>query len=331
MALSHPGFATAFGRYAGAVAARYPWIDTYLPINEPLTTARFVGLYGFWHPHARSQAVFATALVAQCLAIRAAMDAIRRVRSDARLIVNEDVGRTFATPGLEPIATHANIRRWLTWDLLTGAIRPDHPMWSSLAVSPVLDRALRDLADRPCPPDILGVDHYVTSDRFLDDRVARYHPALRPGPDGPAYVDVEAVRVPDAVGGGMAGAVTDTWDRYRRPLALTEVFLSGEREHQVAWWTEAWETALEARRRGILLEAVTAWAVMGASGWADLLRSTDPILEPGAFEVVGDRLEPRPLAYAVRHTARGGTVPIARPTQGWWRSMDRFLPVETAA
>src|SRR3982751_270838 len=33
-----PGFPAAFGRYAAEVAGRYPWIDAYLPINEPMTT-----------------------------------------------------------------------------------------------------------------------------------------------------------------------------------------------------------------------------------------------------------------------------------------------------
>ena len=29
-----------------ASRGRYPWIDAYTPVNEPLTTARFSGLYG---------------------------------------------------------------------------------------------------------------------------------------------------------------------------------------------------------------------------------------------------------------------------------------------
>ena len=28
-----------------------PWIDTWTPVNEPLTTARFSCLYGHWYPH----------------------------------------------------------------------------------------------------------------------------------------------------------------------------------------------------------------------------------------------------------------------------------------
>src|SRR5436190_5639662 len=39
-------FAAGLARYAGAVAARFPWLEWYTPVNEPLTTARFAGLYG---------------------------------------------------------------------------------------------------------------------------------------------------------------------------------------------------------------------------------------------------------------------------------------------
>src|SRR4051812_3179163 len=43
-------FVEAFAKSAGAVAARSPGVEFYTPINEPLTTARFSGLYGCWFP-----------------------------------------------------------------------------------------------------------------------------------------------------------------------------------------------------------------------------------------------------------------------------------------
>src|SRR3954469_11608696 len=52
--LDGDNFVEAFTRYATQVAERYPWVDAYTPINEPLTTARFSGLYGHWYPHAKS-------------------------------------------------------------------------------------------------------------------------------------------------------------------------------------------------------------------------------------------------------------------------------------
>ena len=44
-------FAEKLAQYAGNVAAQFPWINYYTPVNEPLTTARFSSLYGYWYLH----------------------------------------------------------------------------------------------------------------------------------------------------------------------------------------------------------------------------------------------------------------------------------------
>ena len=114
-------FPRKFAEYAGEVAARYPWIKRWTPINEPLTTARFSCLYGHWYPHRRNYADFLTASVNQCVGISAAMAAIRAVNPGAELVQTEDLGRTFATPPPASQAAHDNDRRWLSLDLLAAA------------------------------------------------------------------------------------------------------------------------------------------------------------------------------------------------------------------
>src|SRR5690606_6638122 len=52
-------FAPGLAAHAARVARRYPWVERYTPVNEPLTTARFSGLYGLWYPHGRDNATFA--------------------------------------------------------------------------------------------------------------------------------------------------------------------------------------------------------------------------------------------------------------------------------
>src|SRR4028118_397658 len=44
--LLDPHFGAKLGRYAAQVAERYPWIDMWTPVIEPLTTARFACRYG---------------------------------------------------------------------------------------------------------------------------------------------------------------------------------------------------------------------------------------------------------------------------------------------
>ncbi|HEX8555866.1 MAG TPA: family 1 glycosylhydrolase, partial [Sphingomonas sp.] len=205
-------FAPKLGRYAGQVAERYPWIDDWTPVNEPLTTARFSCLYGHWYPHARDDAAFWRALLNQVDATRAAMRAVRRVNPRARLIQTDDLGRTYATTRLAEQAAHDNLRRWMGWDLLFGRVTPAHPMWERLIRFDLGDR-LRAIADDPCPPDVVGVNHYLTSDRFLDHRLERYPPATHGGNKRTRYADTEAVRVLDPEPAGLAGALREAWDR----------------------------------------------------------------------------------------------------------------------
>ena len=130
--LLDPDFPAKLADYAARVAERYPWIDMWTPVNEPLTTARFSGLYGHWYPHRRDESAFLRALANECAGTLEAMAAIRAVRPDALLVQTEDLGKTFATPPLRHQAEHENKRRWLSFDLLCGRVDSRHPFWPRL-------------------------------------------------------------------------------------------------------------------------------------------------------------------------------------------------------
>jgi dTDP-4-dehydrorhamnose reductase len=319
-----PGWPAALGAYAGDVARRFPGVRAFVPVNEPLTTARFGGLYGWWPPYERNPDVFAALLVAQCRGVAAAARAIRAVRHDATILVNEDVGHTFASPGLRHVADRHNERRWLSFDLLTGRVDRSHRAWSSLARTPALRRALDELRLEPAAPDILGVDHYVTSDRYLDERLDRF-PAFTHAVEADLrYADVEVARVAGYALHGFGRAISDTWARYHLPLALTEVQLAGEPRDQACWWLEAWSSATESAAAGIPVRAVTAWSAFGAYDWASVLRHPCGAYEAGCYDVSGDE-PPRAsiLADVVRASAVGRR--RRRPGVGWWRREDRVV------
>ena len=131
--LLDPWFPELLAAYAGAVAARFPWVRRYTPINEPLTTARFSGLYGLWYPHGTSDLAFARALMTECRATLMAMAAIREVNPAAQLVHTEDLGCTHAPPALAYQARFENERRWLGLDLLCGRVDRAHPLRRWLA------------------------------------------------------------------------------------------------------------------------------------------------------------------------------------------------------
>ncbi len=225
-------FPHGLAAYARAVAERYPWIPAYTPVNEPLTTARFSTLYGHWYPHARDDRAFAAAMLNQCRAIVLAMRVIRDVQPAAQLIQTEDVGKTYSTPALAYQAEFDNVRRWLTFDLLSGRVDRQHPIGDYFLWLGFGERELAWFQDNPCPPDIVGINYYVTSDRFLDDRLGRYPTHLHGGNGRQRYADVEAVRVlPESIAGPQT-LLHEASERYGLPLAITEAHLDCTREEQ---------------------------------------------------------------------------------------------------
>ena len=326
-------FAPLLADYAEAAARRYPWIEAYTPVNEPLTTARFSALYGHWYPHARDERLFWTALLNQIDATRGAMKRIRAVNPAARLIQTEDLGQTYSTEPLADQAAFENHRRWLTWDLLCGRVNRDHPLWPRLKRFGLHDR-LRAIADDPCPPNVIGVNHYLTSERFLDHRVGLY-PAHRIGGNAfVQYADVEAIRVLRPGPAGLGGLLEQAWDRYGLPLAVTESHNGCTREEQMRWTHEAWLTAHALRERGVPVQAVTAWALLGSHDWNSLLTVPAGHYEPGAFDLRSGAPRPTAQAGMLRALAQDDAVHPAVDAPGWWRRDVRieFQPVlRTAA
>jgi dTDP-4-dehydrorhamnose reductase len=317
-------FAPGLARLAGRVAERYPWVGLYTPVNEPLTTARFSTLYGHWYPHLCDGLAFARAVLAQCRAVVLAMRAVRRVRPDALLVQTEDLGKTHSTEALRYQADFENERRWLTFDLLLGRVDRRHPVGAFFLWLGVPEEELLWFQDNPSPPDVVGLNHYLTSERFLDERLDRY-PGVTPGGNGRhAYVDVEMVRV--GALDGPEGLLGEAWERYRRPLAVTEAHLSCTREEQMRWLLEVWRAAGRVRDRGADVRAVTAWSLLGAYDWDSLVTVARGRYEPGAFDVRGGSPRPTALAGLIRDLA-GGREPdhpcLAAP--GWWRRPERLL------
>ena len=324
--LTDPDFSAKLGEFATAVAARYPWVDMWTPINEPLTTARFSTLYGHWHPHARDDRSFARAIINQCVAIREAMAAIRAVNPSALLVQTEDLGKTYSTPAIAYQATFDNHRRWLTFDLLTGRVGDWHRLWWHLLESGIERHELESFLIRPCAPDILGINHYVTSDRYLDDCVEHYPPHVCGGNGRQDYADVEAVRTSNEGITGHAGVLRETWNRYALPIAITEVHLGCTREEQIRWLDEAWRAANEARAEYVDVRAITVWSLLGSYGWCSLLTKDFDSYEPGAFDLRSPTPRPTAIARMTRALATSGLCdhPVL-DNPGWWRRESRFM------
>ena len=326
-------FATGLAAHAAAVAQRYPWVRDWTPVNEPLTTARFSALYGLWYPHTKDERSFWVALLNEIDATRLSMREIRKVNREARLIQTDDLGYVHATAPLQADADYQNERRWIGWDLLFGRVDEQHPLWERIASVGLADR-LRTIADDPCPPDVIGINHYLSSERLMDHRVELYpHRSVADRQVGAIAgvpkIDVDAIRHREEGVLGFKALLQQAWDRYGQTIAITECHNGGTREDQVRWFVEVWKIAEELQAEGVDLCAVTAWSLLGAYDWNRMVTCQSGHYETGVYDVRTGTPRPTLMASVLKDLASGQTPAvgaISRP--GWWRRETRLIHAE---
>jgi len=206
-------------------------------------------------------------------------------------------------------------------DLLSGKVSRKHPLHGYLLSAGATESELGFFLEQPCPPDIVGINYYVTSERFLDDRLHLYPPALIGGNHYERYVDVEAVRVCEDGLIGPAAILNAAHQRYRRPVVVSEAHLGCSVAQQASWLAYVWRSALEARRSGADVRAVTAWALLGAYGWDRLVTQAGGRYEPGALSVVDGVPQRTALATFLEQLARGE---LPETERGWWTVAERL-------
>jgi len=318
-------FPELLASYALRVATRFPDIQYYTPINEPLTTARFSGLYGFWFPHGTGDSRFLRMLINQVKGIVLSMRSIRTINPLAKLVQTEDLSKIFSTSTIQYQASFENERRWLTNDLLCGRVNHQHPLFNYILTNGVSEEELAFFIENTCPPDIMGFNYYITSERFLDEHTDRYPPQLLGGNNIDSYVDTEAIRVPHDNQSGLRHLLTEAWDRFGIELALTEVQLHCTREEQLRWFSQAFDTCSDLCKHGIPVRAVTAWSILGAYGWNNLLRSKPEHYEPGVIDLRIEENYETQLARLIRSLATDQEFhhPLLKQ-KGWWERDMRF-------
>ena len=325
--LADPEFPVLFAGYAHKVALHFPYIKYYTPINEPLTTARFSGLYGHWYPHKKTDGQFARMLINQAKATVLAMEKIRAVNKDAVLIQTEDLGKIYSTSKLKYQAQFENERRWLTFDLLCAKVNKKHRMWRYLKWAGIKEQELKFFIDNPCPPAILGVNHYLTSERFLDHETTNYPRHLIGGNGKHRYADIDAIRVEHGYVFGLELLLKETWQRYKLPISITEVQLNCYREHQLRWFKQAFDICSKLNQQGeAVIKGVTAWALLGAYGWNKLVTQGKGDYETGVFDLRTGKPRATALYHLIRTLANKDqkTFPVvAEP--GWWQMENRFI------
>ncbi len=315
-----PEFPYLLAEYAYTIAKQYPWIEYYTPVNEPMTTARFSGLYGIWYPHLKDDYSFAMMYINEIKGIILSMVKIREINPKAKLVQTEDIARIHSTSILSYQANLENERVWLTYDILTGNFGPTHSYWEYFLSLGVDIEELEFFTKHHFTPAICGFNYYVTSERFLDDRINDYPMRMIGGNDFHDYVDIEVVRVGEQKMKGIEALLNEACKRYNLPVALTEIHLACTREEQLRWFSDAYNAVKSLKQQGMNVIAITAWSLLGSFDWNTLLQYKGKYYETGVFDIRSGKPRATAMSNLIKELASDN-----KPTEnlleipGWWK------------
>ncbi|GEO08205.1 family 1 glycosylhydrolase [Segetibacter aerophilus] len=317
-------FEKGLAEYARLVIEKFPWLEYFTPVNEPLTTARFCGLYGHWYPHGTSDYSFYKVLLSECKATVMAMQEIRKFKPNAKLIQTEDLGKSYSTPLLAYQAEFENQRRWISYDLLCGKVNEQHPMWEPLVEAGISESEILYFTENNCVPHVAGFNYYITSERYLDHEMNKYPEQYHGGNGKHTYADIEIVKVPLKQENGLSVLLHEAWEHLQIPLAITECHLHSTREDQMRWFNTVWKTVNKVKDEGVDIRAITAWAIFGLTGWNKLVTEPWGVYEPGVFNVSSNCPRPTALARFIQELTQHKVYyhPVL-DNEGWWQRANR--------
>jgi len=231
-----PTFPDRFARYCGAVSRYLHQDDTvpvYTPINELSFFAWAAGEVGWFHPYGVARGMeLKRQLVRACIA---AIDAIRAIDSNARMVTVEPLIHVVPPAGLSDVnraAARYRASQFEAWDMLSGALEPE-------------------LGGHPRYLDVMGVNFYHDNQwehpggRKIAWHVHPRDPRWRP----------------------FHQLIAEVYRRYHRPIFVGETSHVGS--GRAEWLREMTTEVCLAIEGGIPIEAVCLYPIIDRFDWDD--------------------------------------------------------------
>ena len=273
----NPELPVAFAEYAGAVAARYPWVRGYTPVNEIYIAARASAKDGVWNERLKTDAGFVTALKHLAAANILATKTIARTRPDLIVVQSESAEYVHH---ISPHPSHAvkfdNKLRFLALDLLYRKVPDADIMLYLLDCGFTREEFDWFMLNDAAGYQIMGNDYYGRNEHLLL-------------PDG------NILQGEDVLGWYLI--TKRYYHRYYRPVMHTETNVFDEREAP-RWLWKQWANVLRMRRDGVPVMGFTWYSLTDQIDWdTSLVEQNNRVNACGLFDL---ERRPRPVAAAYR-------------------------------
>jgi beta-glucosidase len=257
---ANPDYPRAVADYAAAFAGRYKDIVRwYTPLNEPIVNALMCGKRGLWPPYLRGDSGYIRIMLQLVKGILNTVEAIKQIDPNAIMVHVEAAGLSRAARhDLESLAVEENRRGYLCYDLLTGRVTSDHPLFIWLVLNDASPDELVSISQRQIKLDVIGMNFYPqwSSQELHIDKKGKL-----------AYRHVQADAYIEKGGEGFAKLIEDYYRRYEVPIIITET--SAHRSQEVrSRWLEASVAAVKSLRgRGVPVLGYTWFPLFTMIDW----------------------------------------------------------------
>jgi beta-glucosidase/6-phospho-beta-glucosidase/beta-galactosidase len=287
----------AVAAYAGAFAKRYKdLIRWYTPLNEPFVNALMCDKRGLWPPYRRGDRGYVHLILQLAQGMLRTVEAIKSVDSAAMMVHVEAAGfNQAATEDLTMSAWEDQHRRYVSFDLLTGRVTPEHALWAWLVRHGAAPNVLADIARNAITLDLMGLNFYPrwsTQEVYMDRR------------GRPAY------RLVEKDGSGFAALIHQYYERYQVPIMVTETSEYGSVSRRARWLDTSVAAIKQLRGEGVPVIGYTWFPLFTMIDWR-YRYGQQPVeqyrVELGLYTLNngdGQRWQPTPLAEQFRAYVR---------------------------
>jgi beta-glucosidase/6-phospho-beta-glucosidase/beta-galactosidase len=244
----------AVAAYAAAFAERYRGlVRWYTPLNEPLVNALMCGQRGLWPPYLRGDSGYVRVMLQIVKGMICTVQTLRTVDPQAQIVYVEAAGLSRAdSEDLQARVEEDQRRGYLSLDLVTGRVTPDHPLYTWLIHNGADPDELALITQQPVALDVLGLNFYPqwsTKHICLDSRGRIVY------------------RTTDKTGSGFADLLTAYYRRYQLPIMITETSALGSERVRSRWLTASVAAVRRLRGQGIPVIGYTWFPMFTMIDW----------------------------------------------------------------
>jgi beta-glucosidase len=244
----------AVADYAGAFASRYKGlIRWYTPLNEPIVNALMCGKRGLWPPYLRGDGGYIRIMIQLAKGILRTVQALKKIDPASVMVHVEATGLSRAArQDLQVLATEEQRRGYLCYDLLTGRVNPDHPLFTWLIRNGASPDELTGIRRQRIKLDAIGLNFYPqwSAQEIHINRKGRI-----------------AYRAVETQGADFALMIEDYYNRYQAPIIITETSAYGRDEARSEWLKASVGAVKNLRGQGVPVLGYTWFPLFTMIDW----------------------------------------------------------------